>query len=542
MRLTTLFLAFPSLISAHTVFTTLFINDANQGDGTCVRMPRDGSTSTAPIRPITGTDMVCGRDGLNPVPFTCPAPAGSKLTFEFRGYADASQPGVIDGSHKGPCAVYLKQVDDMATTPAEGAGWFKIWDSGYDESTGKWCTEKLIDDNGLLSVGLPSGLPTGYYLVRPELLALQQADKGDPQFYAGCAQLFVSGAESGPRTLDIPADKKVSIPGHVNANDGGLAYNIYSQPLALPYPIPGPQAWIPTAAAAGTAGGKFANGGGSAAVPQQQQTQGAVPAGCLLKNANWCGFEVASYSDEDGCWAAGEACFQQAKTCYDTAPPTGSANCRVWEGKCKGIQDACAAKQFQGPPAVQLVAVQAKVPGPIPGVANAGAAGGSGNVVEVGSGEAATTAAAAAAETVVPSPSLAVDTPANAAVKTPTSPAVESPANAAVETPTSPAAQTFVTMTTSPTAEATAANVDAAPTAITQTEESAAEPTEAAAPATSDGSCDMDMVSKDGTCGGEMGQTCSGSEFGGCCSANGRCGSSMLHCGCGCQSAFGQCN
>ncbi len=46
--------------SAHTLFTTLFINGENQGDGTCVRMPMDGATGTAPIYPITGDDMACG--------------------------------------------------------------------------------------------------------------------------------------------------------------------------------------------------------------------------------------------------------------------------------------------------------------------------------------------------------------------------------------------------------------------------------------------------------------------------------------------------
>lgn len=444
-------------ISAHTVFTTLFINDANQGDGTCVRMPHDGSTSTDPIRPITNTDMACGRDGLAPVAFTCPAAAGSKLTFEFREYADASQPGALDVSHKGPCAVYLKQVDNITSSEAQGDGWFKILDSGYDEQSQKWCTEKLIDDNGLLSVALPSALPTGYFLVRPELLALQQADKGDPQFYVGCAQLFVQGT-TGPGAVSVPADKKVSIPGHVKADDRGLTFNIYDQPLALPYPIPGPTVYFPVSSAPGVKAAAASSAG------QTPQTEGTVPATCLLKNANWCGFEVRSYSDEDGCWQASGDCYAQAKTCYDAAPPTGSANCEVWEGKCKGIQDACAAGRFTGPPGKgqKLVGVEAKVPGAIPGVEGAGGAA--------------------------------------------TSTASEGPV-------TSDGVQ----------ASASAATGEAAP-----------EPT--------DNSCPPEVVSKDGTCGGDLGQTCLGSEFGGCCSKYGRCGSTRLHCGCGCQGAFGQCN
>jgi hypothetical protein len=53
--------AFASLSTAHTLFTTLFINDVNQGDGTCVRMPKDGSTSTGPIAGLNSPEMACGK-------------------------------------------------------------------------------------------------------------------------------------------------------------------------------------------------------------------------------------------------------------------------------------------------------------------------------------------------------------------------------------------------------------------------------------------------------------------------------------------------
>lgn len=47
--------------TAHTLFSTLFINGENQGDGTCVRMPKDGETATGPIKPVTGDAMACGK-------------------------------------------------------------------------------------------------------------------------------------------------------------------------------------------------------------------------------------------------------------------------------------------------------------------------------------------------------------------------------------------------------------------------------------------------------------------------------------------------
>lgn len=53
--------AFASLSTAHTVLTTLFINDVNQGDGTCIRMAKDGRVCTHPIVGLDTTDMACGK-------------------------------------------------------------------------------------------------------------------------------------------------------------------------------------------------------------------------------------------------------------------------------------------------------------------------------------------------------------------------------------------------------------------------------------------------------------------------------------------------
>lgn len=102
-------------------------------------------------------------DGNTYVTRTCPAPSGSVLTFAFRETPDFSSPGALDPSHKGPCAVYMKRlVTPMAR--ADGDSWFKIWDEGYDTADNMWCTKKLMGNNGLLSVKLPSSLAGGYIL------------------------------------------------------------------------------------------------------------------------------------------------------------------------------------------------------------------------------------------------------------------------------------------------------------------------------------------------------------------------------------------
>ncbi|KAK5998705.1 putative endo-beta-1,4-glucanase D [Cladobotryum mycophilum] len=343
-------LGLASMASAHTSFTTLFINGKNQGDGTCVRMPHDGDTATFPVQPITGNDMACGRDGNEAVKYVCPAEKASTLTFEFRLWPDAQHPGSIDPGHLGPCAVYLKKMDDILTDQAKGPGWFKIWEDGYNKETDKWCVDHLVENNGLLSVTLPKNLPTGYYLVRPEILALHFARHGDPQFYVGCAQIFVQSDISGP--LEVPDEYLATIPGYVNADTPGLTYNIYRNNLP-PYPIPGPKVFMPKV-------------GPKNAKSKAVQEEGKIPSDCILKNGNWCAKALAPYSGEDPCWTAVKQCYIQSKQCWGTAPPVGSANCDTWSAYCQQMNDECEAGHFTGPPKFKGVEKSAPLPGPIP--------------------------------------------------------------------------------------------------------------------------------------------------------------------------------
>ncbi|KAK0718082.1 glycosyl hydrolase family 61-domain-containing protein [Lasiosphaeria miniovina] len=336
------------LSAAHTIFTTLFVNDVSQGDGTCIRMPHNGGTCTFPIAGLDSPDMACGKDGQNAVAFSCPVPAGAKLTFEFRAWADKSNPGAIDASHKGSAAIYLKAVANMSDGAAAGAagdGWFKLWAEGYDEAAQLWATDKLIANNGLLSVALPpAGLADGYYLLRTEILTLQNVTNNavSPQVFVGCAQLFVQGSSSASASTssEIPT---VAIPGHLHASDPGLTLNIYQQPLKLPYIVAGPPAWIPPTT-------KSAN------IKQQNTASStpsdAVPASCLLKNGNWCGYELPAYTTETGCWDSAANCWAQADACYKSAPPSGYGGCVAWsKRKCQVVADACSARAFVGPPA-----------------------------------------------------------------------------------------------------------------------------------------------------------------------------------------------
>lgn len=285
------------------------------------------------------------------MPFVCPAPGGATLTFTFRLWPSAEHPGVIDSGHKGPCAVYMKKMDDMLSDSAAGPGWFKIWEDGYDVDADRWCVDTLIEKDGLLSVNIPSGLPAGYYLVRPEVLALHAAYRGDPQYFLGCAQIFV---EDGPDIeLDVPEEYSVSIPGYVDADTPSLNYDIYQTPMPS-YSLPGPKVHTST------------NDMSTSSTSSTPQKAGTIPSDCILKNANWCAEPVMAYAGEDECWEGVDACYAQSKDCWESAPPTGSANCYTWSDYCALLDESCAAGDFEGPLEFEGKEEYADVPGSIP--------------------------------------------------------------------------------------------------------------------------------------------------------------------------------
>ncbi|KAJ9669571.1 hypothetical protein H2201_000438 [Coniosporium apollinis] len=319
--------------NAHTIFSNFYVDGLDQGDATCVRMSNNPSQATFPIAGITSEDMACGVNGKNGVARVCKANSDSTLTFEFRAWANDASKGMLDISHKGPCAMYLKKVSSAIDDSATGDGWFKIWDEGYNEDKKQWCTERLItEENGRLSIKLPAGLQGGYYLARPELLALHAADKGDPQFYTGCAQIYLES--SGTK---VPAET-VSIPGHVQYGQKAVSFNIWRWPgMDLPYPNPGPSV------------ATLVDGSSSASV-SSGQIEGQRPADCIMENGNWCGKEVPSYSTQDGCWKAGQNCWDQADVCWKSAPPTGGKGCDLWGKYCESLNNQCRNKNWNGPP------------------------------------------------------------------------------------------------------------------------------------------------------------------------------------------------
>jgi cellulase len=125
--------------------------------------------------------------------------------------------------------VYVAKAD----TKGQGAVWTKIFEEGL--SGGKWAVEKFISNKGQITIKLPN-LADGDYLIRPEIIALHEANRqGAAQFYNGCGQISVSGGSAALPATGTDMTKAYS------ATDAGVLFDIYSGKTS--YPIPGPKVW-----------------------------------------------------------------------------------------------------------------------------------------------------------------------------------------------------------------------------------------------------------------------------------------------------------
>ncbi|KAI9504834.1 glycosyl hydrolase family 61-domain-containing protein [Coemansia spiralis] len=225
-----LFLLLVRVAHAHTYLFSIDSGGETHKENQCIRPYITEATRNFPVTSVTSADLTCRTSNMNQsATEMCSAVAGSVVTLHWHNRNDSPEDKIIAKSHTGPCIVY------MAPMSSNGAGdvWFKVYESGWNNITKQWCTDKLIDKRGLLDIIIPSNIKAGDYLLRGEIIALHGASRlSGTQFFPNCVQLTITGGGSSEPT-------GVALPGYYKATDPGILYR-RSQTDNSKYIIPGP--------------------------------------------------------------------------------------------------------------------------------------------------------------------------------------------------------------------------------------------------------------------------------------------------------------
>lgn len=225
---------FGSSSLAHTYLSSVTLDGVKLNEGDCVR-PQRAQAKENPIPLVTSADMTCGwlPEARNPANRKCPIAAGSKIGFQWHHNYNNDADDILEATHKGPIQYFLAKSDTGA-----GNVWFKIYEDGYNPSTQKWATDKLIENRGKMEITIPADIAPGNYLLRGEILALHNAYAVDGiQPYVGCVELTISGSGSA----NPPG---VSFPGYYTNTGPGMLFDVYSSYNS--YTIPGPALYKPS--------------------------------------------------------------------------------------------------------------------------------------------------------------------------------------------------------------------------------------------------------------------------------------------------------
>ncbi|KZM21398.1 Lytic cellulose monooxygenase (C1-hydroxylating) [Ascochyta rabiei] len=211
-----------SAVTAHQNFHQFWVNDETPGYQVGIRMP----PSNSPVTDVKSDDMACNVGGSK-------VPSGVETVAAAEG--DSIKVQWDQSGHLGPITHFLYgPVDDASQATGIGAGWFKI--DELDQVDGKWANEIMGAANMTHEFKLPTGLASGEYLLRSEMLALHGAQTvGGAQFYIGCAQLKITG--TGSKGACGPT---ISLPGAYKAEDDNIYIpNVYNGFDATKYTAPG---------------------------------------------------------------------------------------------------------------------------------------------------------------------------------------------------------------------------------------------------------------------------------------------------------------
>jgi cellulase len=222
-----------------------------------------------PVLDVSSPDFVC-RQGSAPSANHGQIAAGGQVDFFWTSADLERNPDGWDASHRGPVFTYIAPCGgDCSSVDKTALRWTKIAESGLvsgpANTEGVWATDVLRQNGGSHSATIPASIAPGKYVVRSELIALHRAHLSEPEFYAQCGNIEVTGSGSD----DLSSSGVVASQLYSTADTQLFGFSVYDGSESS-WPIPGPPLY---------------SGAGSAAAPSSEapaevpaETPAEVPA------------------------------------------------------------------------------------------------------------------------------------------------------------------------------------------------------------------------------------------------------------------------
>ncbi|KAI8995240.1 glycosyl hydrolase family 61-domain-containing protein [Trametes punicea] len=224
-------LAAVPFVSAHGYVASVTIDGKSYQGNTpysySVQSPIRMINDVSPVKGTNNTNLSCGQGAQNAA-LVAAANPGSTVSFQWVSGSGGNWPHSV-----GPLLTYMASCGSAGCVNfnSSNAQWFKIEQVGQ-QSDGTWAMA-LLNQGFPAEVQLPSNIAPGEYLIRHEIIALQNAmSLGGVEFYPSCTQLKIGGSQTGT------PDQTVSFPGAYHDSDPGLLVDVYD--LKTPYVFPGP--------------------------------------------------------------------------------------------------------------------------------------------------------------------------------------------------------------------------------------------------------------------------------------------------------------
>jgi hypothetical protein len=174
----------------------------------------------------SSSDIICHKDST-PGAISAEVKAGGSVELQWTEWPE---------SHHGPVITYLANCNgDCASVDKTSLKFFKIDEAGLIDGSnvpGTWASDDLIAANNSATVTIPSGITSGNYVLRHEIIALHSAgNENGAQNYPQCINLKVTGGGSDTPSGTLGTEL-------YKAADPGILVNIYTSMSS--YDIPGP--------------------------------------------------------------------------------------------------------------------------------------------------------------------------------------------------------------------------------------------------------------------------------------------------------------